>query len=199
MANKTLAQLEGILEDVLIKVGNFIFPMDFMVIDIKENKKVSLLLGRPFLAIGVALIYVKKGELTLRVGDEAIHFNLDQSLKRPEFNNVDCKTVETTVPIIYELKCDCKIQSSINENGMNFQFIEDLEVEFLNSSFEFKEIVLNINEGNAEKSNSCEGKAQEVETSYKGLIMKELPKHLKYVSLKLKIKTSDHISSLDKA
>ena len=60
---------------MLIKVGKFIFPVDFVVIDIKEDKKVSLLLGRPFLAIGAALIDVKKGELTLRVGDVAVHFN----------------------------------------------------------------------------------------------------------------------------
>ena len=38
---------------------------------------VPLLLRRPFLAIRAALIDVKKGELTLRVGDEAIHFNLN--------------------------------------------------------------------------------------------------------------------------
>ena len=39
MADRTLAQPEGILEDVLIKVGKFIFPMDFVVIDIEEDKK----------------------------------------------------------------------------------------------------------------------------------------------------------------
>ena len=50
MANKSITQLEGILEDVLIKVGNFIFPMDFVVIDIEEDKQVPLLLGRHFLA-----------------------------------------------------------------------------------------------------------------------------------------------------
>ena len=82
MTNITLAQLEGILEDVLIKVGKFIFPVDFMVIDIEEDKQVQLLLGRPFLATEVTLIDVKKGELTLRVGDEAVHFNLNHSLKQ---------------------------------------------------------------------------------------------------------------------
>ena len=54
---------------MLIKVGKFIFPMDFMVIDIEEDKQVPLLLGRPFLATGVALIDVKKGDHTIRVGD----------------------------------------------------------------------------------------------------------------------------------
>ena len=60
MEDRTLGQPEGILEDVLIKVGKFIFPMDFGVIDIEEHKQVPLLLGRSFLAIGEALIDVKK-------------------------------------------------------------------------------------------------------------------------------------------
>ena len=51
---------EGILEDVLIKVGKFVFPMYFVVINIEEDKQVPLLLGRPFLATGAALIDVKK-------------------------------------------------------------------------------------------------------------------------------------------
>ena len=45
MEDRTMAQPEGILEDVLIKVGKFIFPMDFVVIDIEEDKQVSMLLA----------------------------------------------------------------------------------------------------------------------------------------------------------
>ena len=56
----------------------------------------------------------------------------------------------------------------------------------MNSNFEFKETVLSLNEGGAEKSSSCEGKAQEVEKSYGGLIMKKLPKNLKYAFLEAK-------------
>ena len=81
MVDITLAHLEGILKDALIKVGKFIFLVDFVVSDIEEDKQVLLLLGRPFLATGATLINVKKGELTLRVGDEAMHFNLNHSLK----------------------------------------------------------------------------------------------------------------------
>ena len=66
---------------VSIKVGKFIFPVDFVVMDMEEDTQVPMLLVRPFLAIRAALIDVKKGELTLRVGDEAVHFNLNQSLK----------------------------------------------------------------------------------------------------------------------
>ena len=116
MADRSMAQLEGILEDVLIKVGKFIFPMDFVVIDIKEDKQIPLLQGRPFLAIGAALIDVKKGELTLIVGEEKAHFNMNQSLKQLDFDNVKCKNVEQLGPISPELIYDCKIQNSMNEN-----------------------------------------------------------------------------------
>ena len=49
IADMTLAHPKGILEDVLIKVGKFVFLVDFVVINIEEDKQVPLLLGRPFL------------------------------------------------------------------------------------------------------------------------------------------------------
>ena len=183
MADITLAQPEGILEDVQIKVGKFIFPVDFVVIDIEEDKQVPLLLGRPFLATGATLIDVKKGELTLRVGDEAVHFNLNHSLKQPELINADYEIVEKKIPISSELINDCNFQSSMNENEMNFQYLENIEVEFLNSTFKLKEAVLSVEENSTEKSNSYEEKAIEVNTSLEGLILKELPEHLKYAFL----------------
>ena len=60
IADRTLAQPDGILEDVFIKVGKFIFPVDFVVIVIEEDKQVPLLLGRTFLATRAALMDVKK-------------------------------------------------------------------------------------------------------------------------------------------
>ena len=71
----------------------------------------------------------------------------------------------------------------MNENEMNFQYLEYLDVEFLNSSFELKEAVLSIDESSAEKSSSYEEKALEVNTSSKGFNLKELPEHLKYAFL----------------
>ena len=50
----------------------------------------------------------------------------------------------------------------MNKNEMNFQYMEDLEVEFMNSSFELKETVLSLNEQSAEKSSNGEDKIQEV-------------------------------------
>ena len=68
-----------------------------------------------------------------------MHFNLNHSLKQPEFDNVDCKIVETKVPISSKLINECKILNSMNENEMNFQYLDVLDVEFLNSNFESKE------------------------------------------------------------
>ena len=66
---------------MLVKEGKFIFPVDFVVIDIEEDKRIPLFLSRPFLATSATLIDVKKGELTLRVGTEEVHFNLNWTLK----------------------------------------------------------------------------------------------------------------------
>ena len=82
MENRSMAQPEGILEDVLVKVGKFILPIYVVMINMEEDKQIPLLLGRPFLATGAALIDVKKGELTLRVRTKEVHFNLNQSLKQ---------------------------------------------------------------------------------------------------------------------
>ena len=80
MADRLMAQPEGVLEDVMVKVGKFILPVNFVVMKMEEDTQVPLLLGRPFLATRAALIDVKKGELTLRVGNKAVHFNLNKSL-----------------------------------------------------------------------------------------------------------------------
>ena len=83
---------------------------------------------------------MKKGELTLRVGNEAVHFNLNHSLKKSKLINPECEIVETKIPISSELINDCSFQSSMNENEMNFHYLEHLEVEFLNFNFKLKEV-----------------------------------------------------------
>ena len=165
MADKTLAHPEGILEDVLIKVVKFIFPVDFVVIDIKEDKQAPLLLGRPFLATGATLIDVKKGELTLRVGDEAVHFNLNHSLKQPKLSDAKCEIVEMKIPNYSKMMKDCNFQNSMNENEKNFQYLEHLEIEFLDPNVQLSKATLNVEENNAKKSNSYKEKGVEENTS----------------------------------
>ena len=180
MVDRSMAQPEGVLEDVLVKVGKFIFPVDFVVMKLEEDTQVPLLLGRPFLAIGAALIDVQKGELTLRVGNEVVHFNLNKSLAQSDVDEENCMALDNISPIGLELNSDCNIQHSIIENEMNFQYLKSVDYELLHSSFQYTETVLSLIENNKEKSCNKEKKAIEQETSTEGLILKELPSHLKY-------------------
>ena len=179
MADRSMAQPEGILEDVLVKVGKFVFPVDFVVMKMEEDTQVPLLLGRSFLATGAALIDVKKGELTLRVGDEAVQFNINRSLKHPNVSD-SCMAVRNTSLLNDELNSDCIIQHSINEIEMNFQYLESFDCEVLSSNLFNKETVSSINENSQDEESSQEQKTHEEENSAEGLILKELPSHLKY-------------------
>ena len=109
MADRSMAQPEGVLEDVLVKVGKFIFPMDFVVMKMVEDNQVPLLLRRPFLATRAALIDVQKGELTMRVGNEAVHFNLDKSVTQSDVDVENCNVVDNSSPISFDLIFDCNL------------------------------------------------------------------------------------------
>nr|GEW71803.1 reverse transcriptase domain-containing protein [Tanacetum cinerariifolium] len=79
LANRSISYPVGVAEDVYVKVGSFHFLADFVVVDFDADPRVPLILRRPFLKIGRALIDAFEGELTLRVGKEAITFNLDHT------------------------------------------------------------------------------------------------------------------------
>ena len=107
-----------------------------------------------------------------------MHFNLNDCLKQPELKSDDCEFAKTKIPVSSKLTTDCNFQNSMNENEMNFQYLEHLEVEFLNSKFKLKDSVFSIRENSAERSSSYEENQ-----SSEGLILKELPEHLKYAFL----------------
>nr|GEY06227.1 hypothetical protein [Tanacetum cinerariifolium] len=77
--DRSISRLVGVTEDVYVKVGSFHFSANFVVVDFDADPRVPLILERSFLKTGRALIDVFEGELTLRVGKEAITFNLDQT------------------------------------------------------------------------------------------------------------------------
>nr|GEW90449.1 reverse transcriptase domain-containing protein [Tanacetum cinerariifolium] len=79
LADRSISRPVGVAEDVYVKVGSFHFPANFVIVDFDADPRVPLILGRSFLKTERALIDVFEGELTLRVGKEAITFNLDQT------------------------------------------------------------------------------------------------------------------------
>ncbi|GJW82369.1 hypothetical protein Tco_0146344 [Tanacetum coccineum] len=74
LADGTVKYPKGIAKNVLVGIGKFTFPVDFIILDMHEDIKVPLILGRPFLSTAHTKIDVYKRKITLRVGEEKIIF-----------------------------------------------------------------------------------------------------------------------------
>nr|GEW91095.1 reverse transcriptase domain-containing protein [Tanacetum cinerariifolium] len=88
LANRSISRPIGVTKDVFVKVGKFHFPADFVVVDFDADPRVPLILGRSLLKTERDLIDVYTEELTLRVNNEAVTFNLDQTSRYSANYNV---------------------------------------------------------------------------------------------------------------
>ncbi|CAJ2640369.1 unnamed protein product [Trifolium pratense] len=103
LADRSIVYPEGILHDVLVRVGGFVFPADFVVLDMEEDKNWEpLLLGRPFLATGRALIDVELGELMFRTDGEQILFNVFEAMKQHD-DDTQCFRIEVVDEVIEDI------------------------------------------------------------------------------------------------
>ena len=87
------------IEDILVKVDNFIFPENIIILDMEEDKEIPIILGRPFLATGRAMIDVQRGELKLRVQDDKVKFNVFEAVRHPVESDT-CFMIETVEAIV---------------------------------------------------------------------------------------------------
>ncbi|GJU19634.1 reverse transcriptase domain-containing protein [Tanacetum coccineum] len=95
LADRSITTPIGIAKDVRVLVGKFQFPADFVVVEFEPDPRVPLILGRCFLKTSRALIDVYEGEITLRVGKEAITFNLDQTSRyTANFNHMTANRID---------------------------------------------------------------------------------------------------------
>ncbi|KAL7603563.1 hypothetical protein Lser_V15G19103 [Lactuca serriola] len=76
MANRSVTHPRGIVEDILVKIGKFVFLVDFVLMDMKEDVNVLIILGRPLLNTTRALVDVSESKLTLRVGNDEEDFGI---------------------------------------------------------------------------------------------------------------------------
>ncbi|KAL7601030.1 uncharacterized protein LOC111910598 [Lactuca sativa] len=81
MANHSVTHPRGIIEDILVKIGKFVFPVDFVIMDMKEVANVPIILGRPLLNTARALVDIRESKLTLRVGDEEEIFGVQDGFQ----------------------------------------------------------------------------------------------------------------------
>jgi hypothetical protein len=93
LADRSIKRPMGILEDVPVRIDKFYVPGDFVVLDMEEDPRIPIILGRPFLATAGAIIDVKCGKLKLEVGDEQVVFDIFKMAKGPN-SGEDCFSVD---------------------------------------------------------------------------------------------------------
>ncbi|GJS37424.1 reverse transcriptase domain-containing protein [Tanacetum coccineum] len=108
LADRSISRSIGVAEYVSVKVGKFHFLANFVVVDFDADPRFPLILGRSFLKTERALIDVYEGELTLRVGNKAVTFNLDPTSRYS--SNYDDNSVNRIVFIGAEL-----VRSNLNK------------------------------------------------------------------------------------
>ncbi|XP_057760463.1 uncharacterized protein LOC130980839 [Arachis stenosperma] len=102
LADRSFKFPHGIVDDLLVKVGEFIFPADFVVLDMQEEPKASIILGRPFLATAGAVINVQKGDLTLRLHNEEMTFNVFKAMSYPPEQFGECMRLDALEEEVHE-------------------------------------------------------------------------------------------------
>ena len=80
LANRSIKIPKGTIEDVLIQVNKFYYPVDFVVLDIEPvavgANHVPIILGRPFLATSNAIINCRNGVMQLTFGNMTLDLNI---------------------------------------------------------------------------------------------------------------------------
>ncbi|XP_061350336.1 uncharacterized protein LOC133295512 [Gastrolobium bilobum] len=105
LADRSLRKPHGVIEDVLVKVDKFIFPADYIVLDMEEESEIPLLLGRPFLATARAMIDLEQGKLELRMNDGTTTINVFDAMENSSDQN-DCFRLDVLEEVVMEEKND---------------------------------------------------------------------------------------------
>ncbi|XP_073024306.1 uncharacterized protein [Primulina eburnea] len=178
LVDRSLTYPRRIVEDVLEKFDKFIFPADFVILDMEEDQDAPLIFGRPFLATGKGLIYVYKGELTLRVGGEAVILNIYKAIKCNDEVST-CKSIDIIDYCVAEIGVGHTVEDPLERClSSTVDRVDDDDWELREQLLALEELP-KVNEGAQEKLE--EEKCSEIIPS--SPILKELPSHLCYAFL----------------
>ncbi|XP_070054590.1 uncharacterized protein [Nicotiana tomentosiformis] len=126
MADRTMKRPLGIIDDVLVRVDKFILTAYFVILDCEVDYEVPIIMGRPFLATGKALVDVEARELTFRVGGEKVVFHVCKSMRQPNSNEV-CSFVDLVTKVI------------VDDTNVVINVEDTLEIVLLNHDVDEKE------------------------------------------------------------
>ncbi|XP_058741216.1 uncharacterized protein LOC131613576 [Vicia villosa] len=81
LADHSVKRPYGVVEDVLVKIDKFVFPVDFVVLEMPGDEEIPLILGRLFLETGRCMIDMEGGTMTLKVYDEELKIDVRDTMK----------------------------------------------------------------------------------------------------------------------
>ena len=128
LADGSIRKPHGIVEDVILRIEGFYFLVDFLVMDMKITKDLSLapiILGRPFLATAKAVKDWGKGEVILKVGEHTVKVNINKLMKYPsqafeDFGAIDLfadQDIETCIKEVMTINEEAKFKELPLDNS----------------------------------------------------------------------------------
>jgi hypothetical protein len=132
LADRSVKVPRGIVEDVLVQVDKFIYPVDFIVLDtqpVEACNSFPVILGRPFLATSNALINYRNGVMKLSFGNMTLEMNIFNICKQPGDDN-DLKEVDLIEELVYD-----QFESTFSK----IEFDESKELQMIYSHEEMKD------------------------------------------------------------
>ncbi|XP_076959059.1 uncharacterized protein LOC143635027 [Bidens hawaiensis] len=195
LAGRSMKYPRCIVENILVKIDKFVFPVGFVILYMDKDTYVPIILGRPFLDTARELIDVCTDKLTLRVEDEEVTFDIGKSKKHPQYTDdyayfLDmCESIVSCLlrKTIEKEACDThlieeKAHTISSKDRVVFKKKEEEEESNLENTFKIVDIDLDL-------------KAKPFVEDPPTIELKELPKHLEYTFLERKSKLPIIISS----
>ena len=184
LADRSISYPFGVLEDVLVKVNELVFPADFVILDMAEDEEMPLILRRPFLATGRALIDVEMGELMLRFHNEHVVFNIFEAMKHRD-ENPKCYRIDVVEEIVEdnsrEPQPTLPLEKTLVNSIESCDHEEDMEVTECVRQLEASKQALEPVKLEALLSETHQTLEISSKEEEKKPELKELPSHLKYV------------------
>ncbi|GJU52237.1 reverse transcriptase domain-containing protein [Tanacetum coccineum] len=124
LADRSFQYPIGIAKNMLVEVGKFTFPMDFVILEMDEDSKASFILGRPFRYTADVVILVKQKQLNIGVGYECMVFSIDSAMKHSYSNDDTCFSIDVINEILEE-----DFNALLNEGSTILYSIEGTHLE----------------------------------------------------------------------
>ena len=137
LADQFVIVQKSVVEDVLVQVDKFYFPVDFIILDMhpisNANSQISMILGCPFLATSNALINCRSGVLKLSFGNMTLELNIFNTSKQPrdeeDVHEVDL--IETLVQEQFNKTCFSDPLEACLVNSCDFNFDENSKIPYI--------------------------------------------------------------------